>query len=90
MGSCGVKFAAANLSMHTRSLHRKLSREGTTFTEMLNNTRRQLAHHMLTQTPMSIFDISQTLGYSDAPAFSRSFRCWFGAGPSRWRQYNGA
>lgn len=90
MGNCGVKFAAANLSMHTRTLHRKLSREGTTFTQMLDNTRRQLAHHLVTQTPMSIFDISQTLGYSDATAFSRSFRRWFGAGPSRWRQSNGA
>ena len=88
MGDCGVKFAAANLSMHTRTLHRKLSREGTTFTEMLYNTRRQLANHLVTQTPMSIYDISQTLGYNDATAFSRSFRRWFGAGPSRWRKNN--
>jgi AraC-like DNA-binding protein len=86
VGDCSVNFTADKLSMHTRTLHRKLRQEDTTFTELLDNTRRQLADHLVSHTPMSIFNIGQTLGYSDDTAFSRSFRRWFGAPPSRWRQ----
>lgn len=88
MGDCGVETVSANLSLHSRTLHRRLRREGTTFTELLDNTRRELADHLVSRTPVSVFDISQILGYSDATAFTRSFRRWFGAPPSRWRQQN--
>jgi AraC-like DNA-binding protein len=85
-GNCSVRQVADSLAMHTRTVHRKLLKEGTTFTALLEDTRRQLAHHLLAQTRLSIFEISQLLGYSDATAFSRSCRRWFGASPSTWRE----
>lgn len=86
VGDCSVNFTADKLSLHTRTLHRKLRRENTSFTELLDSTRRHLADHLVSNTPMSIFNVGQTLGYSDDTAFSRSFRRWFGTPPSRWRQ----
>lgn len=85
-GNCNVQFAADNLFVHRRTVHRRLREEGTTFFALLEETRRKLADHLIQQSPMSIFDISQTLGYADATAFSRSFRRWFNATPSSFRK----
>lgn len=85
-GECDIKHVAKSLSMHSRTLHRKLHQNNTTFTELLEETRRNLASHLLTQTNLSVIDISQSLAYSDPTAFSRSCRRWFGTSPIKWRK----
>lgn len=88
-GNCGVKQVAQYLAMHTRTLHRKLSKEGVTFSGLLEDTRRRLSYHLVSRTQLNILEISQNLGYSDATAFSRSFRRWFGISPAHWRRQHG-
>lgn len=85
-GNCNVGYVANSLSMHTRTLHRKLLLENTSFTELLEDTRRRLASHLLTESRLSVFEIGQSLGYSDTTAFSRACRRWFNASPSKLRQ----
>lgn len=84
--NCGIRQVADSLSMHTRTLHRKLLLEDTTFTQLLEDTRRHLADHLLAESQLSVFEISEALGYSDTTAFSRACRRWFNASPSKWRQ----
>lgn len=84
-GTCTVEAVAEQLSLHSRTVHRRLKAESTTFSRLLEETRRELATGLLTQTRLSVGQISLTLGYSESAAFSRAFTRWFGTSPSRWR-----
>ena len=88
-GRCTVETVSEHLGLHSRTLHRKLRQQGTTFTELLEQVRRQLATELLAGTTMDVQRISELLGYSDATAFGRAFRRWMGQTPARWRQRPG-
>ena len=84
-GTCTVEAVAEQLSLHSRTVHRRLKAESTTFSRLLEETRRDLATGLLAQTRLSVGQISLTLGYSESAAFSRAFTRWFGISPSHWR-----
>ncbi len=73
-----------NLSL--RTLQRKLHREGSSFRQLLEQTRLQRAHELLTDTDMPIAEISSLLGYANPPAFTRSFKRWSAITPITYRQ----
>jgi AraC-like DNA-binding protein len=73
------------LSMHRRTLNRRLAAIGTTFREVLDDVRFETARELLEYTNIALIEIATTLGYEDASAFSRSFRRWAGCAPSEWR-----
>ncbi|WP_250656305.1 AraC family transcriptional regulator [Alkalimarinus coralli] len=77
---------AKELFMSVRTLHRLLKREGTSFREISNETITLRARHMLEQDTLSISQIAQELGYSDAANFTRAFRTQTGMAPSEYRQ----
>ncbi|MCV6615550.1 MAG: AraC family transcriptional regulator [Cellvibrionaceae bacterium] len=85
-GRCNVETVAKSLSMHSRTLHRQLSAEGTTFKELLNDNRHSLACDFLRNTQLSLVQICLCLGYSDATAFSRAFKRWENCSPAEWRK----
>jgi len=47
--------------------------------------RRQRARQLLRDTDLPVLAIAETLGYADAPAFTRAFRRWSGTTPTAWR-----
>jgi AraC-like DNA-binding protein len=53
---------------------------------VLDQVRFETAKRMLQDGGMSITDISQRLGYSDATHFSRAFRRVVGVAPNLYRQ----
>ena len=69
-------------SSYYPSASRRLSEEGTTFKEVLDNLREELACEHLRQNNVSIQDLSSMLGFSDASTFSRAFKRWTGRRPS--------
>jgi AraC-like DNA-binding protein len=73
------------MSMHRRTLNRRLKAEGTTFRAMLDEVRFELARDMLADSSISIVDVGTALGYADPSAFTRAFRRWAGTPPARWR-----
>lgn len=85
-GSVNIDTVASHLAVSRRSLSRRLEDEGTSFKQLLCNVRRACAVRYLLLDVYSIQQISRRLGYSDAGAFHRAFRSWFGQTPSSYRE----
>lgn len=77
-GKATVDDLASKLCMSHRTLQRKLAEEGTTFQQLLNNTRLLLAKNYLRNTDRTNGDIAFLLGYEDTSSFLRAFRTWTG------------
>jgi AraC-like DNA-binding protein len=77
---------AKQLAMSERTLKRKLGALGTSFTELIDDQRRDEAMLLLRSRDLSIEDIADRLGYSDAANFTRAFRRWTGKSPRAFRK----
>jgi AraC-like DNA-binding protein len=78
------KIALA-LGMSGRSLQRRLKEQGTSYVQVLRDTRRELAIGHLREQQCSVTEIAFLLGFEDASAFARAFRSWTGVSPSEFR-----
>lgn len=76
---------AASLNMSVPTLQRRLKAEGDTFQQIKDRFRESRARSLL-GTAMSIEQIADQLGYSDASNFSKAFKSWTGLTPSQYRQ----
>lgn len=85
-GQSGIADVADRLAMSARTLQRKLSQEGTSFQEILNEVRTDVARIYLTKTRYSNAEIAFLLGYDDPNSFIRAFHGWTGATPDASRQ----
>ncbi len=72
------------LSIHRRTLNRRLHKSGTSFQEILDQVRFQVARELLA-SDITLDDIAATLGYAAVTPFMRTFRRWSGTTPGRWR-----
>lgn len=77
---------ARALHVSVRTLQRKLVATGTTFREVSDTVRGQLAEGYLTDPRVSIAEVAFLLGFSDQSSFNRAFRRWTGETPGRWRR----
>ena len=77
---------AQMLSMHRRTLNRRIKAEGTTFQRLLDEVRFSVARQLLAGTDISLDDIAAMLGYSGVSPFMRAFRRWTGSTPGGWRR----
>lgn len=75
-------------AMHcsVRTLQRKLVATGTTFRQVSETVRGQLAVDYLADPNVSIAEVAFLLGFSDQSSFNRAFRRWTGESPGRWRR----
>jgi AraC-like DNA-binding protein len=71
--------------MSARTLQRKLGESGTTYKEILDDTRYALALAYLSAPRHSVSDVTYLLGFSAGSCFTRAFRRWTGQSPSDWR-----
>jgi AraC-like DNA-binding protein len=76
---------AALFSMHSRTLRRRLNDFGTSFQALADEGRFAVARQMLEDSAMGVSQITASLGYADASAFTRAFRRWSGTTPAVWR-----
>jgi AraC-like DNA-binding protein len=77
---------AGAFGMNRRTLARRLQMSGTTFREVLDEARFDIARGLLQASAASLADIALKLGYADATAFTRAFRRWSGSSPAAWRR----
>jgi AraC-like DNA-binding protein len=76
---------ARALGVSTRSLHRRLSDEGTSFRDVADAALGSLAKRLVLEEGRSIEDAAYTMGFSHASAFHRAFKRWNGATPAATR-----
>lgn len=80
-GGPTIGVIAQRLGMGARSLQRQLAARDTTFTRLVDQTRRQMALEHLHRGHLSVSEIAFLLGFSESSAFSRAVRRWTGAWP---------
>ncbi len=80
-----LSAVARELGLGERSLQRRLHEEGTTFAELEDGVRRELAQRYLTSSDLTLTEIGWLLGFKDNSAFHRAFRRWTGMTPARHR-----
>ena len=85
-GLTGIADVAGRLAMSPRTLQRKLALEDTTFQEILNGVRADVAKIYLEKTHYSNAEIAFLLGYDDPNSFIRAFHGWTGSTPEASRQ----
>ncbi len=84
-GDCSNERIADSLHMSVRALYNKLNKAETSYQELLDNTRKQLAYQYMLKQEMSVSEIAYLLGFTDCSNFSRAFRRWSGQSPSDFR-----
>jgi len=82
-----IEQVAANLNVSTRTLQRKLKEEGHTYTQLLEELRKDFAFQYLKKPELSINEVAHLLSYSDPSSFIRSFKRWTGKTPKSWRLF---
>ena len=84
-GECSAVRVADMFAIHRVTLHRYLREQGTTFEQLLDDARRNLATRMLEQTDLPVGEIANALGYATPTSFVRAFKRWHGVTPGAGR-----
>lgn len=84
-GEASIDVTARRLGLSSRTLQRRLKPEGTSYKEIVKNTREQLAGHYLTNTQLAYAEISFLLGFEEPSSFFRAYRDWTGETPEQAR-----
>jgi AraC-like DNA-binding protein len=77
---------ARRLATSERTLRRRLEEEGTSFREILDETRSRVAQKYVRDGSVSLAEVAFLVGFSETSAFNRAFKRWTGASPSAWRE----
>ncbi|MDQ6434417.1 AraC family transcriptional regulator ligand-binding domain-containing protein [Mesorhizobium sp. LHD-90] len=80
-----IDHAAADFGVSLRTFQRRLAESGFNFVDIRNTVRVQIAKCMLASTAIPLTAIALQLGYSEASAFSRSFKVHAGETPGDYR-----
>ncbi len=85
-GDSSCESVALALSLHPRTLRRRLREEGLSFQEVKDSVRQELTYYYLERTDLEFHEISEKLGFAEQSIFSRSCRRWFGKSPTRLKR----
>ncbi|MBW1786338.1 MAG: AraC family transcriptional regulator [Deltaproteobacteria bacterium] len=77
---------AQRLNTTSPTLSRRLREEGTSFQAIKDEVRRDFAINQLMKGVLSIEEIADLIGFSEASAFHKAFRRWTGVTPGAYRQ----
>jgi AraC-like DNA-binding protein len=88
-GSVELGAVARALGVSERTLQRRLGEEGTSFQEVLDAARYELARAYLPNARLSLSEIAYLLGFQDLSAFYRAFARWAGVTPAEFRRARG-
>lgn len=89
-GDCSIKRVAHFLSVNKRTLQRQLHALGTSYKELQQEVRFDIATQYLKQSNGSLTILTDMLCYADLSTFSSAFRCRFGMPPREWRKQHAA
>lgn len=84
-GLVTVEAVARRLAVSARTLQRDVSADGTSFQQLLHETRESLARHYLEHTALPVGQVAFLLGFTEVSSFHRAFRGWTGSTPQALR-----
>lgn len=84
-GTGSLHSTAAVLSMHPRTLRRRLHASGISYRRLCEECREALARQLLQDSGLPVGEVAARLQYTNTAAFTRAFRRWTGSTPSAWR-----
>jgi AraC-like DNA-binding protein len=84
-GACSVDACAEKLGTSSRTLQKRLTRNGVKFLDIVQNERIKLAKQALLWSDSSLDDIAFQLGYSEQTSFGRAFKRATGMTPQGFR-----
>lgn len=70
-GRCSMDQIALHLGVDRRTVHRRLAREGCSFSSLLNQARKELAQRHLQHGNRTLSEVAPLLGFGSLSAFSR-------------------
>lgn len=73
------------LDVSRRTLERRLQTEGATFLHIKENFLKRKSFELLSESELSVKEISEQLDYSQSQNFIRTFRKWTGTSPAEYR-----
>ncbi len=90
MGRATIDQVAQMHGINVRTLQRRLEASQTSFSDLINDVRRNLVFRYLKNINYSLGQVSDILGYSTPSSFTRWFISQFGMAPMNWRNINKA
>jgi len=79
-------LVSQDLNCSEDTIRRRLKSEGSTFSEIKESVRRDMAVYHLEYLDTSINEIAYRLGFSEPSAFNRAFKRWTGQTPGDYRR----
>jgi AraC-like DNA-binding protein len=89
-GRCSLRPVSVHLGVDRRTIHRRLAREGETFSTIVNAVRTEMVTRFMQDRDRPLYMVAESLGFSALSAFSRWFRTRFGRSASAWRTSHAA
>ncbi|WP_224361192.1 AraC family transcriptional regulator [Hyalangium versicolor] len=80
-----METVAKQLHVSARTLQRRLAEHHTTFQDVADAVRSELARQYLRDPHLGISEVAFRLGYSDLSTFDRAFKRWTGMTPREFR-----
>ncbi len=80
-----VDALAERLNLSPRTLRRRLAELGFNCQDVIEDSRNRLAKELLGNTGLSVDDIAERVGYSDASSFRKAFKRWTSKTPADYR-----
>ena len=84
-GHCNLDFVANSLGLSSKKLQRLLQQENTSFSDILEDVRRDMALRLVGESTAPIASVARLLDYSNSPSFTLAFRRWTGVAPRDFR-----
>jgi len=86
-GRCSIEQVSEHMGVMPRTIQRRLTEKGQTFSCAMNDIRRQLALRYVLESRRSLSEIAELLGFSAASSFSRWYQNQFGCSASATRTH---
>lgn len=80
-----ITEVARALGISERSLRRKLSAEGSSFSQVVEQTQLEIAIELLAYSATPIKEVAHLLGFASTSGFHRAFTRWTGTSPTQYR-----
>lgn len=84
-GEITEQHMADKLNLSVRTLQRRLADQGTSFKQLVDQTRRRLALSYVEDLGLPLKEIAFLLGFAEPASFTRAFKRWTGTAPQLYR-----